>query len=226
MIDIKTDLRPLLGPVRDQGSRPTCLAFAASDTHAGLREGWTPLSCEYAFFHAQRRSGRRHDQGATLSAMLETLTFDGQPVESGWPYLDAVPVDPTHWTPPADVGPCFGRKGAPAALDLDPIVEALDRKKPVMLLSTLSRSFFVPASEGLVDPANDERPDPNLRHAIVAVGHGKVAGQSAILIRNSWGADWGLDGHAWLTEKFLKPRLFATAILTEDIDVSTRAAAA
>lgn len=226
MIDIKTDLRPLLGPVRDQGSRPTCLAFAASDTHAGLREGSTPLSCEYAFFHAQRRSGRRHDQGATLSAMLETLRFDGQPAESGWPYLDAVPADPAHWTPPADVGPCFGRKGAHAALDLDPIVEALDRKKPVMLLTTLSRSFFVPASEGLVDPANDESPDPNLRHAIVAVGHGKVASQSAILIRNSWGADWGLDGHAWLTEKFLKPRLFATAILTEDIDVSTRAAAA
>lgn len=226
MIDIKTDLRPLLGPVRDQGARPTCLAFAASDTHAALREGWTPLSCEYAFFHAQQRSGRRHDQGATLSAMLETLRLDGQPAESGWPYLDAMPADPAHWTPPADVGPRFGRKGGPAAPDLDPILEALDSKKPVMLLSTLSRSFFAPASEGVVDPANDEKPDPSLRHAIVAVGHGKVASTNAILIRNSWGAGWGVDGHAWLTEKFLKPRLFATAILTEDIDVSSRAAAA
>ena len=226
MIDIKTNLRPLLGPVRDQGTRPTCLAFAASDTHAGLREGRTPLSCEYAFFHAQQRSGRRHDQGATLSAMLETLRLDGQPAESGWPYLDAVPADPAHWAPPSNVGPRFGRKGGPAALDLDPIVEALDRSKPVMLLSTLSRSFFVPASGGVVDPANDEKPDPSLRHAIVAVGHGKAAGQNAILIRNSWGAGWGVDGHAWLTENFLKPRLFATAILTEDIDVSSRAAAA
>lgn len=226
MIDIKTDLRPLLGPVRDQGARPTCLAFAASDTHAGLREGWTPLSCEYAFFRAQQRSGRRHDQGATLSAMLETLRLDGQPAESGWPYLDTVPDNPVHWTPPSDVGPRFGRTGGPAAIDLGPIVEALDSRKPVMLLSTLSQSFFAPANEGLVDPANDEKPDPSLRHAIVAVGHGQAAGQNAILIRNSWGAGWGVDGHAWLTEKFLKPRLFATAILTEDIDVSTRAAAA
>ena len=226
MIDIKTDLRPLLGPVRDQGTRPTCLAFAASDTHAGLREGWTPLSCEYAFFRAQQRSGRRHDQGATLSAMLEALRLDGQPAESGWPYLDAVPDDPAHWTPPSDVGPCFGRKGGPAAIDLGPIVEALDSRKPVMLLSTLSQSFFAPANEGVVDPANDEKPDPSLRHAIVAVGHGLAAGQKAILIRNSWGAGWGINGHAWLTEKFLKPRLFATAILTEDIDVSSRAAAA
>ena len=99
-------------------------------------------------------------------------------------------------------------------------------KKPVMLLSTLSRSFFVPASEGVVDPANDEKPDPSLRHATVAVGYGKVASKNAILIRNSWGAGWGVEGHAWLTENFLKPRLFATAILTEDIYVSSRAAAA
>jgi C1A family cysteine protease len=65
-----------------------------------------------------------------------------------------------------------------------------------------------------------------LRHAVVAVGHGTTSDQTAILIRNSWGAEWGEGGHAWLTEKFLSPRLFATAILMEEIDVSSRAAAA
>ena len=93
MIDIVTDLRPMLGPVRDQGARPTCLAFAASDAHAALRNGWTPLSCEFAYYHAQRRAKRPHQSGATLSAMLETLQIDGQPAKAGWAYLDKVPDD-------------------------------------------------------------------------------------------------------------------------------------
>lgn len=224
MIAIKTDLRHLLGPVRDQGARPTCLAFAASDGHAALRNGWTPLSCEYVYYHAQRRGRRAPDQGATLSAMLDALRLDGQPAESGWPYLRVVTGD--GWAPPALTGPCFGRKGGAAKLDLTAIRASLDAERPVMLLSSLSASFFRPSSEGIVDPANDEVPDPSLRHAILAVGHGLADGQSAILVRNSWGAGWGVDGHAWLTEKFLKPRLFATAILTEEIDVPSRPAAA
>lgn len=224
MITIKTDLRHLLGPVRDQGARPTCLAFAASDGHAALRNGWTPLSCEYAYFHAQRRGRRAPDQGATLPTMLDALRLDGQPAESGWPYLDVVPDD--GWTPPAMTGPCFGRKGGTAALDLASILASLDAKQPVMLLSSLSASFFQPSSEGIVDPANDELPDPSLRHALLAVGHGLASEQNAILVRNSWGAGWGVEGHAWRTEKFLKPRLFATAILTEEIDVLSRSAAA
>lgn len=226
MIAIKTDLRHLLGPARDQGARPTCLAFAASDAHAALRDGWTPLSCEYAYYHAQQRSRRAPDQGATLSAILDALRLDGQPAEPGWPYLDMVPGDVSQWMPPTVTGPCFGRKGGAATLDLAPILASLGAQKPVILLSTLSASFFQPSSEGIVDPANDELPDPSLRHAIVAVGHGLADGQDAILVRNSWGAGWGIEGHAWLTQKFLKPRLFATAILTEDIDVPSRSAAA
>lgn len=224
MIAIKTDLRHLLGPVRDQGARPTCLAFAASDGHAALRDGWTPLSCEYVYFHAQRRGRRAPDQGATLSTMLDALRLDGQPAESGWPYLGIVTGD--GWVPPAITGPCFGRKGGAAELDIAAILASLDAERPVMLLSSLSTSFFQPSSEGIVDPANDEVPDPSLRHAILAVGHGLAEGQSAILVRNSWGAGWGVDGHGWLTEQFLKPRLFATVILTEEIDVPSRSAAA
>lgn len=226
MIDIVTDLRPLLGAARDQGARPTCLAFAASDAHAALRDGWCPLSCEYAFFHAHKRTGTPPNRGASLAAMLDALRLDGQPAEIDWPYLDAVPLDLSQWVPPIDVGPCFGRDGAKGTHLIPPIQETLDSGKPVLLLTMLSHSFYTPVNGGLVDPANDEKPDPTLRHAVVAVGHGTVGGQTAILVRNSWGASWGANGHAWLTEKFLRPRLFATAILTEDIDVSSSAAAA
>jgi hypothetical protein len=99
-IVVSVDLRPSFGPVRNQGPRPTCMAFAASDTHAGLRSGWTPLSCEFAFYHAQRRAGRPPNKGALLSAMLDALREDGQPAEMGWPYLPATPNDAASWAPP------------------------------------------------------------------------------------------------------------------------------
>ena len=226
MIDIVRDLRPLFGPARDQGARPTCLAFAASDTHAGLRDGWAPLSCEFAFYAAQKRAGRPPTSGALLSTMLDALRLDGQPDEKGWPYLAAVPADHRLWTPPATVGPLYGRNGQRDGTDLSSILAALDRDTPVLMLTMLSRSFFQPRGDGVVDPANDELPEPAQRHAVVAVGHGTVAGTPAILIRNSWGPGWGLEGHAWLTERFLAPRLFATANLTEEVDVSSHTAAA
>jgi hypothetical protein len=226
MIDIVRDLRPLFGPARDQGARPTCLAFAASDTHAGLRDGWAPLSCAFAFYAAQKRAGRPPTSGALLSTMLDALRLDGQPDEKGWPYLAAVPADHRLWTPPATVGPLYGRNGQRDGTDLSSILAALDRDTPVLMLTMLSRSFFQPRGDGVVDPANDELPEPAQRHAVVAVGHGTVDGTPAILIRNSWGPGWGLEGHAWLTERFLAPRLFATANLTEEVDVSSHTAAA
>ena len=226
MIDIVRDLRPLFGPARDQGARPTCLAFAASDTHAGLRDGWAPLSCEFAFYAAQKRAGRPPTSGALLSTMLDALRLDGHPDEKGWPYLAAVPADHRLWTPPATVGPLYGRNGQRDGTDLSSILAALDRDTPVLMLTMLSRSFFQPRGDGVVDPANDELPEPAQRHAVVAVGHGTVDGTPAILIRNSWGPGWGLEGHAWLTERFLAPRLFATANLTEEVDVSSHTAAA
>jgi hypothetical protein len=214
------DLRAELGPARNQGPRPTCLAFAASDAHAALRPGWSPLSCEFAFYHAQRRAGRPPDKGATLSAMLATLRHDGQPKEAGWPYLAATPADAASWAPPAEVGPRFGRAGAPQAPSFDAVVAELDANRPVILLLMLSRAFYAQTADGVIRPAPGEAPESARRHAVVAVGHGLVDGDRAILVRNSWGLGWGVAGHGWLTEAFVAPRLFAAALLMENVVVS------
>ncbi|HXQ44972.1 MAG TPA: C1 family peptidase [Caulobacteraceae bacterium] len=96
----------------------------------------------------------------------------------------------------------------------------------MILLLKLSRTFYTRHPDGVIDPADDEVPDPERRHAVVAVGHGAVGGQAAILVRNSWGPTWGIGGYGWLTERFVGPRLFGAATLEEDVDVSTRSVAA
>jgi hypothetical protein len=222
----KTDLRQLFGPVRDQGARPTCLAFAASDTHAALRDAWTPLSCEYVFYQAQRRANRLPNTGALLSSMLDALRLDGQPEENNWAYLDQTPLDATYWVPPAKVAPLFRRASESMQDSVDEVISELDKKRPVLVLMTLSRSFDMASVTDVVDLVAGEVPDAARRHAVIAVAHGVIKGQRAILIRNSWGAAWGKGGYAWLTEKYLLPRVFRLAILKEDLSVSAHSAAA
>jgi hypothetical protein len=225
-IKITTDLRSLFGPARDQGPRPTCLAFAASDTHAGLREGWAPLSCEFAFYHAQRRGLRKPSTGATLPHMLDALRLDGQPIEQGWPYAPVTPADDKAWAPPANPGPLFGRHGASSPASFDAVCAALDKGTPAMMLMSLSNSFYTPDAEGVVSPPPGELPLASVRHAVIAVAHGTVDGVHAVLVRNSWGAGWGLQGHAWLTTDFIKPRLFGLAVLGAEVDVPAYSVAA
>ncbi|MGE4341008.1 MAG: C1 family peptidase [Pigmentiphaga sp.] len=157
--------------------------------------------------------------------MLEALREDGQPEESGWPYLPATPADAASWTPPREVGDLFGRNGVTAEYSVDRIIWELDQGRPMIVLMMLSRAFYQPAHLSIINPASDEQPEPAQRHAVIAAGHGAIDGQRAILVRNSWGPEWGDAGYGWLTERFLGPRLYAAATLLEEIDVSAHSAA-
>jgi hypothetical protein len=225
-IEISHDLRPFFGPVRDQGPRPTCLAFAASDAHAGARDGWAPLSCEFAFYRAQQRAMRAPSAGATLPHMLDALRHDGQPHEAGWPYLSETPTNEASWHPPASPGSLFGRDGQSNPASFGTACTYLEAGCPVMLLMALSASFFGPNAEGVVVPSGGEAPQQSMRHALIGVARGLVDGEDAILVRNSWGPGWGLAGHAWLTAAFVAPRLFGLAILGGEVDVPPYSSAA
>ncbi len=111
-ITVKNDLRSRFGLARDQGARPTCLAFAVSDVHASVRDSQEPLSPEYLFYNAKKRDGKP-TSGATVPMIRLALEMDGQPLESGWPYYPDRPADLTMWAPPAEVGELFRRRSDP-----------------------------------------------------------------------------------------------------------------
>lgn len=161
-----------------------------------------------------------------LSSMLDVLREDGQPEESGWPYLPKTPIDCASWAPPATVGALFGRTGEKAGVSVDQVIHDLNDGRPLILLLTLSQAFYKPSPQGVIHAAAGEAPQPERRHAVIAVGHGKVDAKPAVLVRNSWGARWGDGGYGWLTELFLGQRLFAVAKLMEEVDVSASPTAA
>lgn len=225
-VKIEVDLRSEFGPVRDQGQRPTCLAFAASDAHAGMRENWDALSCEYAFYYAQKQKGRSPAQGAFLVDMLIALRDAGQPIEKGWPYLAHTPTDLSQYHPPTTVGALFGRNGHQPKKNVQRIYQALDSGDPAIVLSVLTTTFFSPPVDGVIEHFDNDDVFPTPRHALVAVGYGEAPQGRVVLLRNSWGPTWGLRGYGWVTESFLNRHMYDLAILEDDHDVSQHSAAA
>lgn len=149
-------------------------------------------------------------KGLTLAAVADALLTEGQPPEQAWPYTPQA-VDP--WTVPAISPPFHKATLTPGQADFDWIVAALDAGRPVVLGLVITDAFYRPDPAGIVDDGNAviERGG----HAVLAVGHGAATtGQSALLIRNSWGDLWGLNGHAWLPQTYVRRQLHEAAMVT------------
>jgi hypothetical protein len=210
-IEIRKDLRHLLGPARDQKQRPTCMAFASSDVHAAVRGvPFEELSTEFAYYHAaKRRPVFSPGAGVSMDNMIDAIREDGQPLESGWPYLEQLPADLSMYTPPAQPGDLFRRAGAiEQALDI--AIARLDQGLPVVLAIEISVEFYTPRPGIPIRGAVNSQTVG--RHAIAAVGHGVDSGEEVFLIRNSWGTTWGDQGHAWISRHYLQPRLMSIGV--------------
>ncbi|WP_375600418.1 C1 family peptidase [Devosia sp. Naph2] len=218
-LDVIQDLRPVLGPVRDQGRRPTCLSFAASAAHEKARGEVDPLCVEWLFYHAAQRAGTGPGEGTTLPDTRQVLQDIGQPLEASWPY-DGRPINGAAWRPPTSVSPIFRCGSDGCGTNLAQVRQALEGGKPVVLAIFVSAAFTAAATwlrtgNEIILPDDSEPIDPQRGHAVVAVGYGRIGSEDLILVRNSWGPAWGADGHAWVRETYVSRRLFGGFSISE-----------
>lgn len=212
IVRIDKDLRPSLGPVRDQGRRPTCLSFATSAAHEYARGVLEPLSVEWLYYHTAQLAGTGPDDGTTLPDTRRALHQIGQPEEPAWPYRGQLTTRGT-WAAPVIGSPLF-RSGSNQC---DPVMAQvqtqLDQSQPVVLALYVSSTFtasanWLHAGDEIILPEDGEAIDHGRGHAVVAVGYGHFGGETVMLLRNSWGTGWGRNGHAWVPESYLTRRLF------------------
>jgi C1A family cysteine protease len=144
---------------------------------------------------------------------MGALVLFGVPPESYWPYDTAkYDVEPTPFV--YALGQQFQSvkyfrldpAGATPAQVLEKIKTYLASGFPSMFGFPVYDEFMHIPADGLVAmPKQGSRKYGG--HAIVAVGYDnnkQIGGdKGALLIRNSWGKGWGLQGYAWMSYKYV-----------------------
>ena len=211
-IIVDVDLRSKLGDTRDQRQRPTCLAFALSAAHEASRVSNDYLSTEFLFFSGAQRSHRDPSRGLTRTAVEEALREDGQPCEAAWPYRVEPPAA-ANWKAPENCEPLHRATVTFTSGTLTEVGQTLRIGVPVVLVVSLTTAMYVPDANGIVRSRQSDVTTTS-RHALLAVGLGHDNDGEYILVRNSWGARWGLLGHAWCHGSCFVGRLHWTGTIS------------
>ncbi|NKB13734.1 hypothetical protein GO303_03136 [Ralstonia solanacearum] len=202
MIEVQVNHSDRLGSSRDQGVRPTCLAFTTSDLNAFANE--TPhLSVEFMCHYAAKLGQDwQPGDGFTMEQILAAVERPGQPEESIYPYRGDSQDAPLR-APPANLQPLYASQPKRRDLSLTEVVAQLRQGQAVGVVMAVTKSLFYPAG-GIVE--FDPYVMPDLFHAMVAVGVGahRQSNEQHVLLRNSWGSRWGNQGHAWVSERHLQ----------------------
>lgn len=205
MIQVQVDRSVELGAARYQGLRPTCIAFTMSDLNAGAHKSG-PLSVEYLCHHAARlaRDWKPH-LGFTVDDALTAMQQPGQPHEHLYPYQEEAADTPLN-TPPSDVGHLYASPHRGRDLDYGDLVRHVADGELVGAVISVSESLYHP-HDGVV--RFDPMMIPDLYHGVIAAGLGRHVhtGEQHVLVRNSWGTGWGVQGHAWIPKAHLQLHL-------------------
>jgi hypothetical protein len=204
---VEVDLRPMLGAVRDQGPRQTCLAHASTLAHENRRRSNLPLSPEYLHFFATLGGSRG---GATIVRIANALRQNGQCTENDCPYLTSDPH--AGWMPSAECK-AFRRESESKRANFSEVESAIRAGSTPVLGISLPYAFFVPTSPWIIPYLGPIR----ALHAVAGVGIGSIGNRRLILIRNSWGPSWADLGHAWLDSDFLSHHLKDVLLLTLEV---------
>lgn len=206
-VTVDIDLRPSLGVVRDQGGRPTCSAFATSAAHELHRGQAHYLSVEYLYFMGAQRSHQDPRRGLSLQAVCEALEHDGQPEDAAWPYSIVAPKKKSWGVPPGSPE-IYKSSFLPSNRTVQDIKSALAAGHAIILGLGISPAFYLPDANARVLQAAEVEVS---KHAVLAVGVGHDNDGSYVLVRNSWGENWGQNGHAWLHDDYVSARLLHSA---------------
>lgn len=212
------DLRPLCPPVYDQGQVGSCTGNAAAGAFDFLQlselkakltgaEEFDPSTYEPAsrlfIYYNERRMNRdtSEDAGATLRDAVKSLLYYGACPESVWKYDES-----KAFVQPSEEAYTEGYKHKISKYyrfaDLEHIKHSLVAGFPVIFGITIYASF---EGDDVAETGLVPMPSPNEEclggHAVMMVGYDDV--KRHVIVRNSWGADWGDKGYFYLPYEYV-----------------------
>ena len=194
----KTDLSTLCSPVEDQGQLGSCTANALVGNLEFLCKKASGSAPDYSrlfiYFNERDIEGTiNEDSGAMIRDGVKSLVKLGACTEKLWPYK----IKKFAAKPPAK---CYQEANKHKVTSYHRIIglqqmrQCLAEGYPFVFGFSVYESFESPemAKSGhLSFPTPDERQLGG--HAVMAVGYDDQA--KTMLIRNSWGPDWGINGY-------------------------------
>jgi C1A family cysteine protease len=209
----KTTIQPsvvnyvkLLPPVQYQGIFGTC------NVHAGV----AALYAYYQSYYTQRTASllysRRalytqtkytyertdiRDDGIFLVDMMQAMTTFGSVYEVNWVYPTGTDFSPFLLKVPNNLWKPAIKKWTAIIPNLRDIKAALNNYGPLISAITVPQEWYVMSSfdNGMLPiPGVQTKPDGG--HSVLICGYDDD--KQALLIRNSWGTQWGDGGYAWI----------------------------
>lgn len=212
------DLRTtgFMPPIVDQGALGSCTANAAEGImrYMEQKQGTQapPLSRLYTYYMTRvkiEHSPANQDTGCTIRGTMQSLVTYGICLESTWPYI----ISKFNIAPTAAMitegqlrqvlfYALLDPTGSTTAQILANIKTMIASGYPVEIGFDVYASFLTIGSNGLMPyPAIGESYKGG--HAVDIIGYNDAiqcpnATKGAFLVRNSWGASWGLAGYFWM----------------------------
>jgi C1A family cysteine protease len=230
------DLRAWCSPIEDQGNLGSCTANAG----VGLMEYYQrrafgkyfDVSRLFLYKATRDLEGWTGDTGAYLRSTMKAMVLFGIPPERYWPYqISQFDIEPSAFC--YSFGQSFKTvkyyRIDPSGTSTSKVLSSIRRNLAAGL--ALMFGFTVYSSIPPIGTGSGDIPYPGPEervlggHAIVAVGYddkkqiGKEKG--ALLIRNSWGTEWGELGYGWLPYAYIESGLavdFWSLVQAEFVD--------
>lgn len=199
------DFRQKSGPIRNQGQRGTCVAFATIALREILFEQnkRIPLSQQLQYWHCKQRDGSPTSEGTYLKIGMDVLKEYGACIEKLWPYNLKRIKNNESQGPPPKLSIKFAKKyRISGSKNLHPtwvneLRALLASEHPIAFVVPVYTYWFnqfISMSGDIRMPLPFEsKNDKEGQHAMCMVGYTDdldVPGGGYFLVRNSWGSNW------------------------------------
>ncbi|MBD8591212.1 C1 family peptidase [Peribacillus simplex] len=214
------DFRPVMSTVRNQGQRPTCVAFAVTSAHEVYRRtNIHDFSEEFLFRVCKIRDKDFDDKSGTFVHLaLINLERLGQSDEAIMPYQH-----PTSLSLDTHIAGAIFRnarnnripKWCPIDVKVEDIENQLSKETSVIAVIAVQETFIeANSTNNFIDlPTYDTYNDSY--HAVTIVGFGvDNKNDPYFLIRNSWGTLWGDQGYGFLSYEYFNKYQAGAWIIT------------
>jgi cathepsin H len=182
-------------PVKNQGKCGSCWTFSSTgclESHNILKHGKTALLSEQNLLDCAQAFDNHGCNGGLPSHAFEYIHYNGGlDTEETYPYE-------------AKEGKCkFNTYHVGVKVDAvvnitsrneDELKAAVGSTGPVSVAFQVVSDFRFYKS-GVYESKECRSGEQDVNHAVLAVGYGTLDGKKHWIVKNSWGASWGMDGY-------------------------------